>query len=138
MTPEPTFLFENEIMIIEDDQDIRELMQEFLKDEGYTVAAFPNGAQALAKLQSGYQPRIILLDWRMPVMSGPQFLAELKKLPAKDTPVYIFSAESDVRRLDDFGCSGYLQKPVNFTALLAMLEKAMSGPSRPLSSDSPA
>lgn len=117
-----------QIMLIEDDRDIRELVTEFLQMEGYTLQAFANGKEALSTLIEGVRPQLILLDWRMPIMSGKEFLKEFEKLlpltPA--IPIYLFSAETDHRLLEETISTGILKKPLDFGALLSVLSSHLS------------
>ncbi len=87
--------------------------------------AYASGIDALAALTAGVVPSLILLDWRMPEMSGKQFLEEFKKLSfvSGPPPVYLFSAESDHRVFGDLGCAGVIKKPVNMQTLLDLVEK---------------
>jgi CheY-like chemotaxis protein len=111
------------IVIIEDDQDIRESIKDVLEAEGYAVAAFSNGKEAIEKLSACSDPCLILLDIMMPVMNGWEFLQARKALG--DTivaiPVYIVSANAtpeDVRRSN---VEGYIKKPVDLDILLRIV-----------------
>ena len=107
-------------MIIEDSADIRDLVSHLLIEEGHHVQAFSNGIEALDYLSQAYKPGVILLDWRMPVMSGKKFLEIYKQTyTASDrAPIYIFSAEDDWRKFDELGCAGVVKKPINVDQLL--------------------
>ena len=66
------------ILLVEDDEDIRETLREFLEDEGYEVTAASNGQEALDRLQpSADLPCFVLLDLMMPVMDGWTFLERI-------------------------------------------------------------
>lgn len=102
------------IFIVDDDRDIREDLGELLRDEGFTVEAAWNGAEALNRLQAGFRPDAIILDIMMPVMDGTTFRGELKKLPQLAAiPVIGLSAWPN--QTLDFDC---LQKPMRFETLL--------------------
>ena len=74
---------EHGILVVDDDDDIRETLADFLRDEGYTVLTARNGLDALAILRStDLHLCVILLDLMMPVMNGFQFLAEYRRDPA--------------------------------------------------------
>ncbi len=68
------------ILVVEDDQDIRETIATVLVEEGYPVVPVANGAEAIAYIrrEGALQPRLILLDLMMPVMNGWEFSAELR------------------------------------------------------------
>jgi CheY-like chemotaxis protein len=63
------------LLVIEDDQDVRDTLSEVLRDEGYDVVTAANGQEALDFLHGHPPPRLILLDLMMPVMNGSQFRA---------------------------------------------------------------
>lgn len=68
------------VLIIEDDDDIRDSLSEFLEMEGYAVVSAEHGLSALALIESKiFRPAFILLDLSMPEMDGKGFLAALEK-----------------------------------------------------------
>jgi CheY-like chemotaxis protein len=112
-------------MIVEDEFLIREALTEFLEEEGYTVTGSANGQEALSYLRTSTLPELILLDLMMPVMSGPQFLAELHADPALDSiPVVLLSADRNSQ--EKFSSNApveYLEKPVRLVDLLDTVER---------------
>ncbi len=111
-------------MLIEDNDDIRKMVTVLLSREGYQVAPFSDGQDALDALSGGTHPSVILLDWRMPITSGKEFLERYQSLEvAKDLiPIYIFSAENDPRLIKETGCAGIIKKPVNITELFSTID----------------
>src|SRR5215510_8699670 len=61
------------VLVVDDDQDIRDALCELLRDEGYEAIAVANGEEALTYLKGGNLPCVILLDLMMPVMDGWEF-----------------------------------------------------------------
>ncbi len=120
------------VLVVDDDQDIRETVKEVLEDEGYSVAIAANGEEALAHLRAeGHAtPGLILLDLSMPVMSGSAFTVELKKHPAlKDIPTVVLTAAGRaVEPVDAEGLAGYLQKPISLEELLGLVERYCGAP----------
>jgi CheY-like chemotaxis protein len=113
------------VLVVEDDEDIRDAMIGILESKGYTVSAATHGAEALAQLQAGRTPCIILLDLMMPVMDGWTFCAEREKDPALVAiPVVVVSA---VSRLDPRTAAlravDHVAKPVDVSKLLATVER---------------
>jgi CheY-like chemotaxis protein len=115
------------ILVVEDDPEIRELVAELLRDEGYAVESAANGQEALERLQTpGRLPCVMLLDLMMPVLSGPELLeimAEDRRLAA--LPVVVISAMSDgsvpgVRR--------FLRKPVSSETLREVVAECCGSP----------
>lgn len=82
------------ILIVDDDDDIRELLAEYFEEEGYRVTTARDGLDALTQLRAGgAPPRLILLDLMMPGMNGFQFLAEFRGDPTLPRiPVVVVSA----------------------------------------------
>lgn len=112
-------LREVDVLIVDDEADVRETLEIVLRDEGFTVATAADGHDAL-ELLHGLDCRLILLDLMMPGMSGWQFQAALQCVPLlKDVPLFIVSGTDDVaeqaRRL---GVTGWFTKPVPLDQLL--------------------
>jgi CheY-like chemotaxis protein len=113
------------VLVVEDDADIRDAMVGILESAGYAVCAASHGADALAQLQAGNRPCIILLDLMMPVMDGWTFGEEKEKDPSlAEIPVVVVSAVSQhdprnarMRAVD------HLSKPLNIDKLLATVER---------------
>ena len=113
------------VLIIEDDDDIREVMIEILSESGYAVCAARHGAEALAQLRTGPTPGVILLDLTMPVMDGWTFCREKQQDPALAAiPVVVTSAVSprDPRN-DELGAATFMAKPLDFHELLASIRR---------------
>jgi DNA-binding response OmpR family regulator len=76
------------VLVIEDDDAIRENVAEILAEAGYDVRTATNGLLALEQLDGGYHPDLILLDLMMPVMTGMEFRREqLARLAVARVPV---------------------------------------------------
>lgn len=86
-----------DIMLVEDDGDVREALTDRLEAAGYRIAAFQNGLDALEWLRgAGHAPQLILLDLMMPVMDGWQFREEqLKDAALAVIPLVVLSARSE-------------------------------------------
>lgn len=108
-------------MIIEDDQDIRELCQELLDNEGFSSDAVANGKEAIEYLDRHSEPCVILLDMMMPIMNGREFMSALGKRE-KRTPVYLVSASADPKEGRAMGCLGFIKKPYNFSEILNVVK----------------
>lgn len=109
------------VMVVDDDQGIREVMEELFEDEGYLVLTASNGAEALNVLQDeAKQPGVILLDLNMPVMTGWEFRQVQKQDPKiASIPVVVFSADRSLAQATtQLDAAAYLAKPLDITALL--------------------
>lgn len=114
------------IMVIDDNEDIRDAVTESLEDVGYGVWGAANGAIAIDALrESNDLPCLILLDLMMPVMDGAQFLQEMRKDPRLSAlPVIVVTAgDSAIAKATDLGTHGRLLKPVQLNELLSTVSK---------------
>nr|WP_242595388.1 response regulator [Corallococcus exiguus] len=108
-------------MVVDDDTDLREALEEVLRDAGYTVFGAGNGLQALEVLRrEPVTPSLVLLDMMMPVMDGATFGRQMRQVEAwRDIPVLVFSASANARQVaEEMGACGYLRKPVDVETLL--------------------
>ena len=113
------------VLVVEDDQDIREVMVEVLESRGFSVSAAHHGEEALARLQNGAAPCLILLDLMMPVMDGWAFCEEKEKDPALAAiPIIVVSAVS-TRDPRNAGLRAveHIAKPLDVGKLLASVER---------------
>jgi DNA-binding NtrC family response regulator len=119
MTPAP----QPKVLVIEDEQPVRDSFRNFLEDQLYTVFEASNGREGI-ELFDECQPDIALIDLRMPVMNGHQVLEKLSR-KAPDTPLIIVSGTGhigDTVEALHLGAWDYLLKPVTD---LSMLEHAI-------------
>ena len=112
------------ILIVEDDDDIREALSQILELEGYTVREAANGREALDISSREPLPSLILLDLMMPVMDGWQFRSEQMKDPClAKVPVVVISADAGVHeKVASFGAASVLPKPISLDRLLRAIE----------------
>ncbi len=112
------------ILIVEDDNSIRELLVELLQSEGYDVGSANNGLEGIKYLQSNTLPDLILIDLMMPIMDGYSFRIEQMKNPLwANIPVVVMSAEANAKeKLKNFGITAFLSKPVELDTILKTVE----------------
>lgn len=105
------------ILIVEDDEDIRNAMIDVLESEGYKTASAVNGKDALEKLSKIDKPCLVLLDMMMPIMNGREFLDQvMKDAKLAPIPVMIVSAIADKSNTD--GAVGFIKKPIDIDLVL--------------------
>ena len=123
----------SQILIIEDDNDIRDSLCQLLEDEGYRVVSAANGQEGLESLRQLSEPCLILLDLFMPVMDGREFLERLSELrasgaaPAAYSKVLVLSAappQGEMAVAIRHRAEGFIRKPVDVDALLSELQRA--------------
>src|SRR5216683_349145 len=102
-----------QILVVEDDDAIRGLVSEVLRDDGYDVREASNGVEALDRVRE-QRPDLIVLDLMMPVMDGWTFVEECRPKPGcDDVPIVVTSASHDLprtaERLTSFACASARQ-----------------------------
>ena len=113
-----------DILIVDDDPDIRDALGECLRFEGYGVHAAADGRDALDRLEYGLRPDVILLDLMMPVLNGFDVLKALRaRQDWKSIPVVVVSANRGYEAEDLEGAVSILRKPVNVDRLIAVVEQ---------------
>jgi CheY-like chemotaxis protein len=109
------------VLIVEDDEDLRDMMAQMLTIEGFTAATAANGREALEYLHSTGKPNVILLDLMMPVMDGWEFRRQQKADPdLAPVPVIVLSA-LDPPRAATVDADAFLKKPLDFDRLLELV-----------------
>lgn len=120
-----------DILVVEDDVDIRDVLAEILTGEGYQLATAPDGQAALAQIAGTGLPRLIILDLMMPVMDGWIFRRELLARPGgARVPIIVLSGFADPTSAEMVGVR-YLAKPVKMDNLLRLIAEQLSGVTRP-------
>jgi CheY-like chemotaxis protein len=109
------------VMCVEDDADIRMILEFSLGSVGgYEVLACTGGRDALAKAAS-FRPDLVLLDVMMPDLTGPETLAALRELPEmQGVPVVFITAKAmpeEVEKLLGYGATGVIVKPFDPVSL---------------------
>jgi CheY-like chemotaxis protein len=117
------------ILVVEDDDDIREVMQEALVAEGFLVDVARDGLDALGKLEVGAPP-LVLLDMMMPRMDGETFLEALRGRPAvANTPVVVVSGNAAAReKAGKFKAVACLVKPFELDEMLGLVRRIARSP----------
>lgn len=117
MTPKP-------VLIVEDDDDIREILIEALQLEGYPLLVAVNGADGLRALRSApVPPGLVLLDLMMPVLDGAGFLAALTEAERRRFPVLLITAAGPARTDVLPATAGLLKKPFDLDNLLELVSR---------------
>jgi DNA-binding response OmpR family regulator len=116
------------ILIVEDNSDLRRLYAIGLNQRGFEVKLAANGAEAVERIASEH-PDIILLDWLMPLMSGPEVLDSMAALHGVDTrtPIIVISGQpAPTAESLDPRIRCWLTKPVTIEELVAEISGRLS------------
>jgi two-component system chemotaxis response regulator CheY len=112
-------------LIVDDSRVIRKVSRHILETLGFVVDEAEHGRAALDMCQTE-MPDVVLLDWNMPVMTGIEFLAHLRKCPGGEKPKVVFcTTENDVahiREAIEAGADEYVMKPFDHETLQIKLQ----------------
>jgi DNA-binding response OmpR family regulator len=124
------------ILVVEDDRAVQKALKRLFEAEGYNVQIAPDGNAAVELFRAG-QPAAVVLDLRLPGISGQEVCREFKQRSAA-TPIIVLSATSDVSDkvlLLELGADDYVTKPFSPRELLARVRAALRRTSRPSTTD---
>ena len=114
------------ILLVDDDESLRQVISQFLTQEGYRMITAGSGAEAL-KLFYSERPDAVLLDLMMPGMDGWEVCARLREL--SNAPILLVTArtsQEDKLRGFRLGIDDYLSKPFSLAELAARLQAVLS------------
>jgi len=113
------------LLLVEDNELNRDMLSRRLDKMGYEVLLAVNGQEGV-DMTRAHAPDLVLMDINMPVMDGWEAVRQLKADPdTQDTPVIALTAHamtSDRDKADEIGFNGYATKPIDFPALVHMIE----------------
>jgi DNA-binding response OmpR family regulator len=116
-----------DLLLVEDDRDVREAIAEVLEQEGYAVVQARSGVEAIRWLNDApAKPAAILLDLMMPIMDGWEFMSRWQKNQAwSSIPIVVISADSNAKeRIEALQTTAaYMRKPIDIDELLALLAR---------------
>ena len=121
---------ERQILIVDDDDLFRESLQQNLIDAGFGAVTFPDGTSVLDFLAQGNGADLVLLDWRMPGMTGIEVLRRLRD-DGRDVPVIFLTALSDQMYEEAAligGAVDFVEKSRSFTILRRRIDLILDGP----------
>lgn len=108
------------ILVVEDEDSVRDSIAELLELDGYTVVAARHGQEALDALAGGAQPNLIVLDLMMPVLNGWEFREAQRSSPdIAGIPVLLLSGAGGLdAEAAALGAAAYIEKPFDPECLL--------------------
>ena len=120
------------ILVVDDEESIREIAEYFLIKSGYRVIQAVNGADAIAKYRRQHNSiHLILLDMTMPVMNGRDCFFALREIDpdAKIVMVSGFTGQNDMRPLLEQGLAAFIEKPYRHATLSRVIHEVLGHPS---------
>jgi len=126
VSPAPrTSLRRARVLVVDDDQAMRDFLEESLRDEGYAVATSGNTLSAIVALLRD-NTDVIVVDWKMPDVDGFGFLAAVRRCQARLPVIFVTAyARPEVRRRAlDAGAFSFLPKPFRVRDLIGEIERA--------------
>ncbi len=112
-----------EICILEDDDNIRELIQLVLESHDYVVRSYSN-IKAFDQVKTSYFPDLFLLDFMLPDGNGLEVCLKLKNTDeTRNIPVIIMSAHADLNKM--IGADDFISKPFDIDELVGIISKQL-------------
>jgi CheY-like chemotaxis protein len=109
------------ILVVDDEFGIADTLSSILTDEGYRVVVAMNGEQGLARMAE-VMPDLVLVDFMMPVMSGPEMVREMRaSADLRAIPVVMMSAVAEAMVREECEFTAFLRKPFDLEALLKII-----------------
>lgn len=112
-------------LVIDDSSATRMILRKMLSEIGFEVEAAEDGSDALQKLEDGFTPDIMLVDWNMPVMNGYEFVKAVRAHERfDDIPLMMVTTETEMDRVLaalEAGANEYVMKPFTKEMILDKL-----------------
>ena len=113
-------------LVVDDSRTIRMILSKTLRELGFEVSEAVDGADALAVIDGGLQPELLLVDWNMPTMSGLELIEALRSPPRSSTAkIVMVTTETEVPqvvRALTAGADEYVMKPFTPAAIQEKLQ----------------
>ncbi len=112
------------VLVVEDDQAVRDLVAKALEMEGIESAVAADAAQALALCREAVPFSLVLLDWRLGQATGQEFAGAYRTLPGPHAPIVLVTGAGDVvESAEEIGAQGFLRKPFDLEELIEMVQR---------------
>jgi two-component system chemotaxis response regulator CheY len=113
-------------LVIDDSRAMRLILARMLREIGLDVVEAPDGVEALALLEGGLAPALVLVDWNMPRMTGIEFVAAVRQPPFNSTArLVMVTTETEVAqvlRALEAGADEYVMKPFTKDVIFEKLQ----------------
>ncbi len=125
--PHPVVGGSETILLVDDDNAVRTVLESVLKRRGYNVRASADATEALGWLRSGFVPDLVLSDVRMPGMNGAAFAREIRTGTIVPPIIFMSGDAAQLLTDEDAGGGRFLQKPITSVVLLRAVRDALDG-----------
>ena len=116
------------ILVVEDDAAVRQLICEVLASEGFEVDAAADGRQALEKAAER-RPSLLVLDLTLPLVSGPELVATLRRQDGPPIPILVISGDGHApRKARELDAFAYLHKPFDIDTMIELVTRGLRSP----------
>lgn len=112
------------VLVVEDDADIRQVLEQILSNEGCSVHQAPDAFRALSVLENGLKPDAIVLDWILPGMTG----GELLPILATDYPTIPVIVTTAARNVTSAHARAVIYKPFTLSMLVTTVQNLVQTP----------
>jgi two-component system phosphate regulon response regulator OmpR len=110
------------VLVVDDDDGIRDFVRMALSDDGYDVATAADGAEAIETAR-GFEPHLVVLDVRMVGMDGVEFARAYRDVPGR-APILVFTAARDPETTArEMGADAFLAKPFELKEFLELVAR---------------
>jgi two-component system cell cycle response regulator DivK len=117
------------ILVVEDQEDLREIARFALENAGYEVIEAATGAEGIAKAETEH-PALVLIDIQLPVLDGYESTRRIKALPGMERMTVIavssFAMRGDEEKARAAGCDGYVTKPYSPKQLVELVRQFLA------------
>jgi CheY-like chemotaxis protein len=111
------------VLVVDDESGMRETLVDILEAAGYTVTQAPDGGEALS-MATTHQYDVIVMDIKMPVLTGVEVLASLEHPPPQIILMTAYAMEEQLREARDHNAFAIMQKPFQIPYLLRIVAEA--------------
>jgi len=119
------------ILIVDDSATVLMSFTTYLEAVGFIIETANDGVKALAKLQGGLKPDMMITDINMPNMNGIELIQSVRALPAfRFMPILVMTTESQQAKRDEakkLGATGWVVKPTSPAVLLGIIKQVLPG-----------
>lgn len=130
-TNQPTTVSARRVLVVDDEEDIRQALRFLLEEAGYTVLEAQNGQEAIELLRANPQRMAVLLDWRMPGLDGVQALDTIAMTMPRSAPhAFIFMTAAlqtpslYLAQIPEGATVSFIRKPFDLDEALAAVARA--------------